>query len=265
MTYANFLLIFLGIPILLAAFATLRDSQRKKVLPFALSGLPAWLPLLILVFLAVTYTTPWDNYLVATGVWYYNPDLVTGITIGWVPIEEYTFFVLQTIMTGLWVLFLGKRIANHNPLEEKPILRRNINLLLGAFWLILVAVFLSSWKPGTYLSLILVWALPPIMLQLAFGADILWHHRRLVGTVLLVVTLYLGLTDSLAIGAGTWTIDPGQSLNIFIAGVLPVEEFIFFLVTNILIVFGMVLALAQESRQRAHLLFRILSPRSNAA
>ena len=265
MTYANFLLFFLGIPILLAALVTWWDTKHRKTLPVVLSSLPAWLPVLILVLLAVTYTTPWDNYLVASGVWYYNPKLVTGIKIGWVPIEEYTFFILQTILTGLWALFLSKRIANQAPLEEKPGMRRNISLLLGAIWLFFVAVLLSGWKPGTYLSLILVWALPPIMLQLAFGADILWHQRRLVGIALLVVTLYLGLTDSLAIGAGTWTIAPGQSLNIFLGGVLPVEEFFFFLVTNTLIVFGMVLALAQESRQRAHLLFRILSPRSNTA
>jgi lycopene beta-cyclase len=265
MTYALFLLIFLGLPILLAIIANWLDLKRTKTLPITLSSLPAWLPLVILVVLAVAYTTPWDNYLVATRVWYYNPELVTGMTIGWVPIEEYTFFILQTIMTGLWVIFLGKRITTQSAFEKQPTIRRNINLLTGAVWVISVTVFFSGWRPGTYLSLILVWALPPIMLQLAFGADILWHHRRLVSTTLLATTFYLGLTDSLAIAAGTWTIDPRQSLNIFIAGVLPLEEFIFFLVTNTLIVFGLVLALAHESNRRANLLFQILSPRSKTA
>ncbi len=263
MTYANFLLIFLGIPILLAGIVTWIDIRRKKTFPPVLSSMPAWRPLLILIILAVAYTTPWDNYLVATGVWYYNPKLVTGFTIGWVPIEEYTFFVVQTIMTGLWLVLLGKRIAKQDPLVEKPLMRRHVNMLLGTVWLLFVAVLVSGWKPGTYLSLILVWALPPIMLQLAFGADILWHHRKLVGITLATVTLYLGLTDSLAINAGTWTIDPRQSLNLFLGGVLPVEEFVFFLVTNTLIVFGMVLVLSQESRQRVRSFLRILSTRSN--
>ena len=58
----------------------------------------------LLVLIAVAYTTPWDNYLVATNVWWYDESLVTGLKLGWVPIEEYTFFVLQTLMTGLWTL-----------------------------------------------------------------------------------------------------------------------------------------------------------------
>jgi lycopene cyclase domain-containing protein len=56
--------------------------------------------------IAVVYTTPWDNYLVATGVWWYDPQLVTGLVLGWVPIEEYTFFIVQPILAGLWLLML---------------------------------------------------------------------------------------------------------------------------------------------------------------
>ena len=54
----------------------------------------------------------------------------------------------------------------------------------------------------------------------------------------------------LAINWGTWTIDPAQSLNIFLGGVLPVEEFIFFLLTNTLVTFGVVLVLAAASHRR---------------
>jgi putative membrane protein len=100
------------------------------------------------------------------------------------------------------------------------------------------------------MGLILVWALPPIMLQVAFGADILWRHRLLVLTALLSVTAYLSAMDALAIGDGTWTIDPQQSLQVFVAGVLPVEELVFFLMTNTLIVFGVTLLLAVESGAR---------------
>jgi lycopene cyclase domain-containing protein len=111
-------------------------------------------------------------------------------------------------------------------------------------------VLLAGWQPGTYLGLELAWALPPIMLQLAFGADILWHHRWPVLLTLVPTTLYLGLADTLAIRAGTWTIDPMQSLNIFLWGNLPAEEIVFFLLTNSLVTFGIVLALAAESQKR---------------
>lgn len=53
--------------------------------------------------IALIYTTPWDNYLVASGVWFYDPARVWNIILGWVPLEEYIFFILQTILTGLIV------------------------------------------------------------------------------------------------------------------------------------------------------------------
>ena len=56
------------------------------------------------------------------------------------------------------------------------------------------------------------------------------------------------LVDSLAIGAGTWTIDPEPVARASCsAACLPVEEFIFFGLTNMLIVFGMVLFLATDN------------------
>jgi putative membrane protein len=114
-----------------------------------------------------------------------------------------------------------------------------------------VITLFSGWAPGTYLALILAWALPPIALQFAFGADILWQHRRLVTLAIVPVTHFLSLADVLAIGFwGIWTIDPQQSLHILLGGILPIEEFIFFLMTNTLLVFGVTLVLAQESHAR---------------
>jgi lycopene cyclase domain-containing protein len=112
-----------------------------------------------------------------------------------------------------------------------------------------VFILITAWQPGIYLSLILAWALPAIMLQLAFGADVLWHYRKLVAWVILPIFLYISATDSLAIASGTWTIDPAQSLEIFI-GPLPIEEAVFFLSTVTLIGFGMTLALARISQAR---------------
>jgi lycopene cyclase domain len=56
----------------------------------------------IVCLIAFTYTTPWDNYLVAQEVWWYGANRVVG-TIGYVPVEEYMFFVLQPILTGLFL------------------------------------------------------------------------------------------------------------------------------------------------------------------
>ncbi|MBI5671424.1 MAG: lycopene cyclase domain-containing protein [Chloroflexi bacterium] len=252
MTYFGFLGVFLVIPILLLWGLALYDARRGRTLPPALKTWPTWVIILTHVLIAVVYTTPWDNYLVATRVWWYNPELVTGLIIGYVPIEEYTFFVLQPILTGSWLLLL----ARHSPVKAASIvngvrLRRISTVLAGVIWLAALAILLAGWQSGTYLGLLLVWALPPVMLQLAFGADILWRHRRLVLLSIVPMTLYLAAADKLAITSGTWTINPEQSVNILLLGRLPLEELIFFLMTNTLIVLGVTLFTAAESKSRA--------------
>lgn len=249
MTYLNFLLIFLVTPLAGLALLHWRDRAQPHRGPL-LGGIAALAAVLVHVVVALVYTTPWDNYLVATGVWYYDPALVLGITFGWVPLEEYLFFMLQPLLTGGWLLWLARRIqAPNNGEALRPNLRWAATAGLGVLWLAAVAALLSGWRPATYLGLELGWALPPIMLQLAVGADLLWQRRRLVGLAILSATLYLCAADALAIGAGTWTISPAHSVNILVAG-LPLEEIVFFLTTNILIVFGITLSLTTETHAR---------------
>ncbi len=257
MSYFGFLAVFLLIPTgFLGALNFL--AARRGATPRERANLRLDLGAVLLhVLIAVLYTTPWDNYLVATRVWWYAPDLVTGVTLGWVPIEEYTFFVLQTLMVGLWVLWLigffwgdRKDAAESDGQALVSPLRVGAPAVATGFWTIAAAVLVSGWAPGTYLALELVWALPPIALQLAYGADILWRHRRIVLLAIVPFTLYLSLADTLAIRSGTWTINPEQSVGLLLAGILPVEELLFFLLTNTLVVFGVTLLLAPESHHR---------------
>ncbi len=90
MTYWLFLALFVAGPTAMLALALRPHLTRRH-----------WALIAIVVLVAVAYTTPWDNFLVASGVWTYDPHLVQGIVLGWVPIEEYAFFVLQSIFTGL--------------------------------------------------------------------------------------------------------------------------------------------------------------------
>jgi lycopene cyclase domain-containing protein len=250
MTYFGFLAIFLIIPILIFLIVTWRDERNERFITGFKNGRAVWLGIALHIVVAVIYTTPWDNYLVATGVWYYNPALVSGVLIGYVPIEEYIFFIVETLLTGLWWWFLARRITPLLSFSPSRQMRVISTLVLAGFWVIAAGFLVSGWLPATYLAITLTWALPPIGLQLAFGADILWQHRKLVALTILPITLYLSLADSLAIASGTWTISSTQSTGIFI-GSLPIEEAIFFLLTNILVGFGMTLLLAQESAERA--------------
>jgi len=251
MTYFGFLLRFLVIPILVFLAITYWDNKNNKPTHGFNNGRAVWIGIAIHIFLAVAYTTPWDNYLVATGVWYYNPALVTGIVFGYVPIEEYTFFVLETILTGLWWWFLIRRIrpSEKQFTPNKGIIYWSAGLLVIT-WIVFTYLFFSDNAPLTYLSITLFWALPPILPQLLFGADILWHRRKLVALSIIVPAIYLSLMDVIALRATTWSISPQQTTGILFFGILPIEEVTFFFITNILIGFGLTLLLAHESQSR---------------
>ena len=261
MTYFGFLLRFLVIPILVFLVITSWDNKRNKQIDGFRNGRAVWVGIAIHVLLALVYTTPWDNYLVATGVWYYNPELVTGVLIGYVPIEEYTFFVVETILSGFWWWFLARRFSPPSA-EFKPgkLLVYLFSCVLIFLWLLFTYLFFFGAATWTYLSIILFWALPPITLQTLFGADILWHYRRLVFGSLFVPGLYLSLMDIIALKDTTWSISPSQTTGILFFGILPLEEVVFFFITNVLITFGMTLLLAKVSQER----FAEMKPRVQA-
>jgi lycopene cyclase domain-containing protein len=258
MTYFGFLLRFLFVPILVLLAVTYWDNKNNRQINGFRNGRAVWTAIGVHILLAVIYTMPWDNYLVATGVWYYNPELVTGIVIGYVPIEEYTFFVVETILAGLWWWFLARRITltpNPSPLGRGEFIPNKLlvylsTCVLGTLWLLSTYLFFFGAESWTYLSLILFWALPPIILQVLFGADILWHYRKLVFWSIFVPGTYLSLMDIVALKETTWSISPSQTTGILFFGILPIEEVLFFFITNVLLTFGMTLMLANVSQER---------------
>ena len=251
MTYFGFLFRFVILPILVFLAVALWDGRQGRQARGFRNGRAVWTAIGVHVFLAVAYTTPWDNYLVATGVWYYNTELVTGLVIGYVPIEEYTFFVVETILAGLWWWFLARRLSPPSA-EFKP--NRQLiyisSALLVIVWLIFTYLFFFGDTTWTYLGIILFWALPAILPQFLFGADILWHYRKLVSWAILVPGTYLSLMDIVALSETTWSISKSQTTGVLFFGILPLEEVVFFFITNILITFGMTLLLATISQAR---------------
>lgn len=252
MTYFGVLLQFVIPPLVFFAALAWIDARRNR--PLMGDGFMkrhAWRVIFAHVVIALVYTTPWDNYLVATNVWWYDNDLVTGITIGYVPIEEYTFFVVQTLMTGTWMLALSRYIFKQEPtFDPNPSLRYASTASMGLIFVLSVLVLILGWESGTYLALILGWAAIPFGLQLIFGADILRSRLGYITVAILVPTTYLNTVDAIAIKSGTWTIDPQQTTGIMIGGILPIEEAVFFMVTNILVVFGITLMMSEVSQQR---------------
>ena len=240
MTYLQFLLVFI-LPILcLEGFFYIRlQNPNKRLLTQGLCGL---------VLLAVAYTTPWDNYLVKTQVWTYPPERVLG-RIGYVPIEEYAFFVLQTLTTGLWCMFLLTRKAIRRQ-QPRNRLKMGSGLAAGlALWF--VSIWFLEVERLHYLGLILSWSLPVLLLQWTVGAHRLLENLPLLCLCVLPPTVYLWGADAFAIHEGIWSISKSQTVGWAVWGLgLPVEEALFFFVTNMMVGTGLLLLVGLTTRNR---------------
>ena len=91
----------------------------------------------------------------------------------------------------------------------------------------------------TYLSLILIWSCPVLLMLWSFAYQLLlglpWTKTWLP---VWLPTLYLWIVDTLALQRGTWAIASGTKLGLCLWPHLEIEEALFFLITNTLVVFG---------------------------
>ncbi|WP_279165160.1 lycopene cyclase domain-containing protein [Thermus scotoductus] len=231
MTYLAFHLVFLLPPLFL-------------LLLWARPRPPRLWAYLLMPLIALLYTTPWDNYLVWKGVWGY-PEGRVLLRIGYVPLEEYLFFLLQPLLTGAFLL----RLAGKPP-APGPGLARVVG---GGAWLLLAALgvmLLALGGPYLYLGLILAYFAPVFVLQWAFGGDLLWAWRGPFFLGVSLPTLYLWAADFWAITReGIWWIAPEYTLGHGVLG-LPLEEMVFFLFTNLAVVQGLLLAWHPEALRR---------------
>jgi 15-cis-phytoene synthase/lycopene beta-cyclase len=190
--------------------------------------------------MAFIYTTPWDNYIIFHNAWMYKPENILSV-IGYVPVEEYMFFVIQTVMTSLWALICTRwspSCFNFNYNKNSYRLIRWIPISL------LVITAVQGWNmavPGKhtfYLGCILWWSCP-VIIFLWFGAGNYFVKKSTSTAIAVIVpTLYLCWVDQIALKNNVWHINEKTSLNIFLAEDLPFEECLFFLITNVIIVLG---------------------------
>ena len=189
MTYLEFLILFIGIPLFAISFWAYKKQclDQKNITGIGL-----------MCVIALVYTAPWDNYLIMENIWSY-PTGVVFATIGYVPIEEYGFMVMQTMLAGvLWSLVSSKINVSGLTPSGKGILVSLIPGFVGAYCL--------SHESGTYAGLILVWAFPPLALQWGLGARALLSSAKMWMPLWVGFTLYLCLADAFAISDGIWTI-----------------------------------------------------------
>ncbi|MGC8904754.1 lycopene cyclase domain-containing protein, partial [Thermus sp.] len=177
------------------------------------------------------------------GVWGY-PEGRVLLRLGYVPLEEYLFFLLQPLLTGAFL----HRVAGAPPPPSLGLPR----VMGGGLWLLVAALgvlLLALEGRYLYLGLILAYFAPVFVLQWAFGGDLLWAWRRALLLGAGLPTLYLWGADLFAIREGIWWISPRYTLGLGVLG-LPLEEMAFFLGTNLAVVQGLLLAWHPEALRR---------------
>lgn len=195
-----------------------------------------------LLTLALIYTTPWDNYIIYCKAWWYRKDAVIG-TIGLVPIEEYMFFIIQTIFTTLWTMLCTRWTMNSLNLRKPS---NRMIFLIKRYIVIttLTTLIVSGWIYGSpksklfYLTAIAWWAFPIITYIWFVTGHYITQNFTPILLSIIVPSIYLCYIDIIALRDGVWHINEATSLEILFFNDLPLEEIVFFFVTNIIVVFG---------------------------
>lgn len=104
MTYAQFLLLFLLIPIVVLCAVTRRLLRSRHLLACA-----------VVCLLAFLYTAPWDNHAAKIGLWSFDSHFAPpSHFILYLPWEEYAFYGLQGVFVCLLVVALSRFLRPRN-------------------------------------------------------------------------------------------------------------------------------------------------------
>lgn len=208
-------------------------------------------PILVLAAVFI-FTTPWDNLAVKWGIWGF-PREKYAFRIGYLPVEEYGFFLLQTLNIILAVR-AGLYFVPAWQTGDETAPDRWTFACLGASlipWLIVGAQL--RWLrrkagPRVNYALHLAWFLPVIYLQWILAPWLFWHHAALVAAVTAAFGIYYTLADLIAVRAGLWFFDESQITGVKLGRILPWEEMAFFFLTSLLVAQSYLLLLPGDLR-----------------
>jgi lycopene beta-cyclase len=243
MTYWKFHLVF-NVPIL--------------VVGLILAGSDFWVtPVLLtggLILLAVMiFTTPWDNYAVAQGIWGFPPKRFS-LKLGYLPIEEYAFFIMESVQVmffTFWLLKLFPALQSDPGLPlTHPLIGSTLALLFMA-WL-----GIGLWgrnryhkkSRGHYAWHLFFWFIPVILLQWVIAAEALFPRWPLIALVTGLIGTYLSMADYIAIDKGIWHFDEKQITGHKLGKKMPWEEAAFFYLTALLVAQSFVMLLPEGLR-----------------
>ncbi|GAA5888543.1 hypothetical protein JCM6882_008991 [Rhodosporidiobolus microsporus] len=196
-----------------------------------------------LITIAVAATIPWDSYLIRHRIWSYPESSVVGPTLFAIPYEEIFFFFVQTYLTSTVYALFSRPIVHATLLPRSSSEGRTARWTGTAFFLGILALAVAKLEEGgegTYLALIVGWVAPFLaLLWFIASTHIRAMPKACVLLPILFPTFYLWECDARALQRGTWVIEKGTKLGWSYRG-LEIEEAVFFLLTNVMIVFGLI-------------------------
>jgi len=205
------------------------------------------------VLLAVmVFTTPWDNLAAKWGIWGF-PRGKYSLRIGYLPVEEYAFFILQSVNVILLVRVLFHCV---------PVFKTWDITIMDTFTYLCIASPILPWlliarqlylwrqKKGPCVNYVihLSWFLPVIYLQWVVAPKLFWDHAGMLALVTAIFGTYYTLADIVAVRAGVWFFDEKQITGFKLFGILPWEEIAFFFLTSLLVAQSYILLLPREMR-----------------
>lgn len=242
MTYLRFHLIF-NLPLLIV-LAALSGPEPWTFGEAEAAGL---------VLLAVmVFTTPWDNLAAKWGIWGF-PREKYSLRVGYLPVEEYAFFILQSanVMLAVRALFLfypdwltGQEVG----VGKWTLICLAVSVIPWAFVALQLRWLRRKFGPRVNYAIHLAWFLPVIYLQWVLAPPLFLGHLGLLALVTAAFGIYYTLADLAAVRAGTWFFDEQQITGVKFARVLPWEEIAFFFLTSLLVAQSYLLLLPADLR-----------------
>lgn len=242
MTYLRFHLIF-NVPLLLI-LAAITGPYPWYVEEAVAAG---WVLLAVVVF-----TSPWDNLAAKWGIWGF-PREKYSLRLGYLPVEEYAFFLLQSVnvmlaMRALFHFVPTWQISQGVAIGKGTLICLGVSILP---WLLILAQL--RWLrrrggPCVNYAVHLAWFLPVIYAQWVLAPFLFLAHAAMLTTITFAFGIYYTLADFAAVRAGTWHFDEKQITGVKLAGVLPWEEIAFFFLTSLLVAQSYLLLLPSDLR-----------------
>jgi lycopene cyclase domain-containing protein len=206
-----------------------------------------------LVLLAVmVFTTPWDNLAAKWGIWGF-PRQKYSLRIGYLPVEEYIFFLLQSInvmlaVRALFLFFPHWLTARETDIDIWTKVCLVVSILPWFLIVLQLRALRSKKGPCINYAIHLAWFLPVIYAQWVIAPLLFWNHILFLTLVTSIFGVYYTVADLAAVRAGTWFFDEKQITGIKLNGVLPWEEIAFFFLTSLLVAQSYLLLVPSDSR-----------------